>query len=131
LTVCGFVSLFTQNIEIFHPNINIFNSRTYNFVKRGSLCVSLHVMSVYLTTVYDTWCKIWRVYILQQFWSAHTYKWRWVDVAKCLQLLAHLMYLPAIVLFVHFMLWSVPQFRSTFVHQVSLLSGARSLFVVW
>jgi hypothetical protein len=55
--VHGFSSPFTQNIKIFQPNINIFDSSTRDFVKRRLRCVPLHSVSVYLTTVYDTWCK--------------------------------------------------------------------------
>ena len=53
----AFSSPFTQNIEIFHTNVNIFDSSADKSVKRRFHCVPFCSVSVYLTTVYDTWCK--------------------------------------------------------------------------
>jgi len=71
--VYGFSYSFKQNIEILHPNINVFDSGTDKFVKKRLCCVPLQGVSVYLTTVHVTCCKRKRVYILRRFCSAHTY----------------------------------------------------------
>jgi hypothetical protein len=54
----GFSYPFTQNIEILHPNINIFDSSTNRFAKKKKFSLrSLHGVSVYLNTVYDICCR--------------------------------------------------------------------------